>query len=93
MDQGVVKSLQKELKDKTFIGSFVGAPDFTELITYKRESIIFHSVVSNNPADLWTVPVKANYFKKFGLDCNPVSSLGTFDDFAELKAAVLEKME
>jgi hypothetical protein len=37
--------------------------------------------------------MQPNYFKKFGLDSNPVSTLGTFGDFAELKAAVMVKME
>ena len=48
MGKGKIESLKHDLKDKIFIGDFVGNSDLINLIKYPRETICFHSVVEKH---------------------------------------------
>lgn len=87
---GKLDALKQELKDKVFIGDFVGNNELINLIKYPRETICFHSVVVKNKTaqnaktQLYCNANSVNILKRFPLDVVPTRVCGTYSTYDEL---------
>ena len=75
------EEIKKELDGKTLVGEYVGGSEFTNIIKYGQESILFHAIVENTTtkADAaYCLPNSYAVLKRLQLDVAPLISTGTF---------------
>ena len=90
MGKGKIESLKHDLKDKIFIGDFVGNSDLINLIKYPRETICFHSVVEKHRTKetakdtAYCLPNSTSILKRHPLDVVPTRVCGIFETYDAL---------
>ena len=75
------------MKDKTFLGEYLGHSDLVNKLKYSREGLLFHAIVSNSrdsKADLWCLPNSLKILARHRLETVPVTPMGTFSNYDDL---------
>lgn len=80
------EDLKKDLAGKTLIGEYCGDPEHLHLIFYPKIKIIFYTIVDNYSEYSCMLPEESyRLFKKYGLECVTLKSLGVFSNYEDLK--------
>jgi hypothetical protein len=82
----------KAIDGKTLCATFVDKKESDLLVLYERPALIFHAIVENEAHDTTCIPPDQSYafFQKWGIDTAPLTCVGDFDSFDEMKNSLVE---
>ena len=77
---------------KTLCATFVDNQLFDCLVEYERPALLFHAIVENDVDKSTCLPPDQSYaffFKKWGMDSSPLTSVGEFESYEELRKTLV----
>ena len=77
---------------KTLCATFVDNQLFDCLVEYERPILLFHAIVENDVNNSTCLPPDQSYaffFKKWGMDSSPLTSVGEFESYEELRKTLV----
>ena len=90
MDKERLDELKRDMSGRTFVGEFVGNPNYQHLIRYNRVSIHFYAIVDNESIHTCLDPkYSQSIFHKYALDSVHFQSLGIFKEKESCFKAIL----
>lgn len=79
------ESLKQDMRNRTWIGEYIGNIQLQHLVKYPAETIIFYSVVDNNSPKICKLPEDSiRFFKKYGFNIVRTESMGVYSDYDKM---------
>lgn len=81
-----------KIDKRTLCATYVDNKEFDSLVHYDRPALIFHAIVENEDDKATCLPIEQSYafFQRWKLDTAPLSNVGTFTNYEDLRLKLLE---